>query len=107
MTRFGRIDLQKFEGPASICRPLSAPSLAFSPGSRLRSIRKSITGKHLATAGGQCLQGFASTGPSNTTSGPQAVPLSELRELVHASLLGLSYSGDEGDIIGDVSPSQT
>jgi hypothetical protein len=30
------------------------------------------------------------------------VPLDELRELVNTSLLGLSFTEDEADIIGDV-----
>ena len=44
----------------------------------------------------------ATTGDSAATE-TRAVPLSELRELVYDSLLGLSYSKREAEIIGDVS----
>ncbi len=60
---------------------------------------------HTGLARGRRLHGFATKGPHETDTDTQAVPLSELRELVKLSLLGLSYSGDEADIIGDVSPS--
>ena len=44
----------------------------------------------------------AATGDSAATE-TRAVPLSELRDLVHDSLLGLTYSKREADIIGNVS----
>ena len=44
----------------------------------------------------------AATSDSAATE-TRAVPLSELRELVHDSLLGLTYSKREAEIIGDVS----
>ena len=44
----------------------------------------------------------AATSDSAATK-TRAVPLSELRELVHDSLLGLTYSKREAEIIGDVS----
>lgn len=92
------MDLQGF---SRVAEP--SPSVTHATTPRLRPVRAISTFNarcpYKSIKRQQHVQSFA-TGSSAET---QAVPISELRELVHASLLGLKYSEDEAQIIGDVS----
>ena len=96
--------LQAFERAASSCFVLPLKRAACTPEAIVRKIAKypfaggrSKAGKTL-----QYPRTLATTGDNSSNIDTRAVPLSELRELVNASLLGISFTEDEADLIGDV-----
>ena len=97
--------LQSCIRSALSCPPLPSSFSLAGPRRLEKGLHGCLVCDPTGLARGRRLHGFATTGSHDTDTDTQAVHLSELRELVNASLLRLSYSGDEADIIGDVSPS--
>lgn len=98
------IHLQAFERAASTCLVHPVKRAACTPEAIVRNIAKHSFARGSSKAGraSQYPRILATTGDNSSTIDARGVPLSELRELVNASLLGLSFTEDEVDIIGDV-----